>query len=88
MELGLHCVYTHSIDGNVFYVGAGKVKRAFDEGNRNKKWKAITKEHRTYDIEILYETKDRNEAILREREEISKRRPKANIAGSGNWKAI
>ena len=31
-----HCVYMHSIDGQVFYVGHGTFERPYVRGKRNK----------------------------------------------------
>ena len=50
----------------VFYIGIGKTKRrAFSSNNRNKHWHSIVNKI-GYDIEIIYDELDREEAIKKE----------------------
>lgn len=61
-------VYKHIRKDNkeVFYIGIGKTKRrAFSINNRNKHWRNIVNKS-GYDVEIVYDGLDREEAISKE----------------------
>ena len=71
------CVYAHSIDGIVFYVGRGRLARAFATSRRNKQWRV--KVISGYDVEII-EWHDTTEAAeLSERKLIADLRPECNV---------
>lgn len=57
-------VYTHEdIDGNVFYIGKGKKKRAWEKQHRSKVWKDKVKSIGTYEIKIPYDNLSQDEAL-------------------------
>lgn len=73
-------VYTHSINGDIFYVGSGSGGRIGDL-DHNDIWHSIIAEAGgAYDAEIIAWFDTRREAYAREKLEILSRRPKANIA--------
>ena len=77
-------VYTHSYNGNVFYVGKGCGNRAyrFKEFDRSSKWFEIFKGQQALpDVAIVKTFETENEAFDFERELIFKLKPKANIQG-------
>lgn len=84
IHLDKYCVYTHSIDGDIFYVGQGLSDRPFDHRSRNNAWKAITAGAGAITVEIVdwYETVA--EALEVEKNLISTLRPVANVGGGGN----
>lgn len=86
IHLDKYCVYTHSINGDIFYVGQGLSDRPFDHRSRNNAWKAITAGvgAGAIDVEIVdwYETAA--EALEVEKNLISTLRPVANVGGGGN----
>lgn len=76
----MYYVYTHSIDGKVFYVGKGKGSRANCFGTRSIKWHEIVKLN--FDlvvVDIVKHFKDEESAFAFEAVLIGGYRPKANI---------
>jgi hypothetical protein len=74
------CVYAHSLDGNVFYIGCGKKERPFNSANRGRLWKVIVSVSRRYEVQILEWFSDETTAYERETQEIKNRRPASNTA--------
>jgi hypothetical protein len=57
-----YCVYTHSYNGEVFYVGQGSPTRPFMLSARNHDWEDYVKVLPSYDITIVCWTDDHTEA--------------------------
>jgi hypothetical protein len=72
------CVYLHSVNGEVFYVGAGTLSRPFATTARNKKWAARVHAVGTYDISVALISTD--QTLIRDTEQalIQKFRPLCN----------
>ena len=58
-----YCVYTHSYNGEVFYVGQGSPTRPFMLSARNHCWEDYVKVLPSYDITIVFWTDDHTEAL-------------------------
>jgi hypothetical protein len=65
------CVYTHSANGQVFYVGQGTRSRPRCQNNRSRAWRAHVEAVGHFDVEIVHWTDDRNEAVRIESELIA-----------------
>jgi len=83
-----HCVYTHSIDGIVFYVGHGTPTRPYSSGvtNRNKIWMDTVRKNNYFDVDIIGWYESKAEAILKERELIALYKPAANPPRKHNFR--
>ena len=57
------CVYTHSANGEVFYVGQGTRFRPAGRGSRSRAWEAHVESAGSYEINIVHWTDDRDEAF-------------------------
>ncbi len=78
------CVYTHSIDGIVFYVGKGVCYRPFEASRRNERWSAaVEAAGGIFDVDILGWFGTDQEACTRELQEIQSRKPSANLMNNG-----
>ena len=53
-------------DNSVFYIGKGKLNRAFDKVNRSKKWKEVVSEVKEHKVEILAHWPTEEEAFEHE----------------------
>ena len=54
-ETNSNCLYLHTtLDGKIFYVGIGRIKRAYSKSNRNIYWSNIVNKH-NYIVNILVE---------------------------------
>lgn len=78
------CVYTHSVEGKVFYVGMGNLYRPFQKTNRNGVWVTLVKNQGSlgYSIKIVQifcGLVERRKARILEREQISLHKPVANL---------
>jgi hypothetical protein len=76
------CIYTHSIEGVVFYVGKGSPSRPFSAVGRNARWKELTR-NTDYDVEIISWFASEQDAYAAERLLIEMYRPSCNIVY--NW---
>jgi hypothetical protein len=65
------CVYTHSANGTVFYVGQGTRFRPRDRNNRSRAWRDHVEAAGGYDINIAHWTDDRGDAVRVESELIA-----------------
>jgi hypothetical protein len=73
------CVYSHSADGKVFYVGQGRSQRPYEQDGRALRWHAHVEESGGgYEITIHTWTDDRAEALRIEREMIETHTPLCN----------
>ena len=64
-------VYAHrDLNGVVFYIGKGRLKRAYTNNGRSSAWKEKTKEG--YTVEILYSNLTAEQAHAREKESIER----------------
>ncbi len=52
-----YCVYRHSIEGEVIYVGHGNRERPFNKLARNQRWKQLAADGAVIDVEIGLSTK-------------------------------
>lgn len=60
-----YCLYYHrdSVSNQIFYIGIGKMKRAWNFKDRNIHWKRYVKKHGYPIVEIIKENLNKNEAI-------------------------
>lgn len=72
------CVYHHSIDGVVFYVGCGNPMRPYATTLRNRIWIEIATARQDYKIDIVGWFDDEKSARAFERKEIERLLPEAN----------
>lgn len=72
------CVYTHSVEGKVFYVGAGVPSRPYTDIDRNPTWARIVQEHGYFDVDIVNWFASKASAFRFEKTEITRLRPEAN----------
>jgi hypothetical protein len=61
-------VYTHYVNGKVFYVGKGRKNRAYETRSRNKYWWNTIKKYGEPVIEIIYSNLSETDAYLKESE--------------------
>jgi hypothetical protein len=82
--MGKYYVYLHrkASNGEIFYVGKGKGKRAEHKTRRNAFWKNINKKHGTV-IEYVVKNLKEKEALKIEKKIIKKLEPKANLSSGG-----
>jgi hypothetical protein len=73
------CVYTHSTNGKVFYVGSGNRVRPRNLVNRTPRWHAHVEMHGKPEIIIHAWTNDRKEAQRVEAEMIENHIPSCNV---------
>ncbi len=74
------CVYTHDIDGVIFYVGKGKSYRPFDALSRSDVWKNhVQLNGGEFNVNIIRWYKKENAALSCERRLISKYKPNCNL---------
>lgn len=83
VEMSGFVVYTHSVNGVVFYVGMGSGARAFQPTQRNDKWRSIVEESGGFDVAIIAWHPDRASAMRLEESEIRSRKPEANLLMNG-----
>lgn len=82
--MGIYYVYRHLMSDTkeLFYIGKGKDRRAFEGSSRNKFWKNIVKKH-GYIVEFIKENLTEEESLILEKGEIEKYKPKANLSTGG-----
>lgn len=73
------CVYTHSANGKVFYVGSGSRARAFNHSNRTPRWHTQAEAAGGVETNIIVWTEDRAEAQRIEAEMIMTHKPACNV---------
>lgn len=81
--LDKYCVYTHSVEGEIFYVGKGTGSRPFSHELRNDAWKAIASGVGKVEINIVDWYENEDAALEVEKVLIRKLRPIANLNGGG-----
>ena len=74
-----HYIYTHSVDGVVFYVGKGSGGRAFTKGSRNSLWETFVCGSPVFDIALVAFFVEKKEAFDFERALIFKLKPCCNV---------
>ena len=73
-------LYTHSINGIVFYVGCGTKDRPYDKHSRSKQWKnKVSLNDWVYNIEIISEFNDKEKALIEELKLIRILMPECNL---------
>lgn len=85
ITIGQVCVYTHSIQGKVFYVGKGISSRPFETSRRGERWHNIVSEAGHFDVEVIAWFDSDQDARLQEAQDIAKYKPEANLMGNG-WR--
>lgn len=75
--VGKICVYSHSVNGRLIYIGKGTSSRSHDSKIRTPLWKSLVDE--SFDVEILRWFESNSEALRFERERIREFRPPANV---------
>jgi excisionase family DNA binding protein len=79
INLGKYCVYTHSIDGVVFYVGKGSSHRPIQFYGRSSWWRdVVDAAGGVFDVEIIAWFDSEKEALRFEKKKIKTLKPKAN----------
>lgn len=74
-------IYTHSFNGNIFYVGKGSGNRAFSTKNRSKSWNSFVKDiDGNFKIEIVKYNLSEDEAYALESQLIAENPHVLNIA--------
>lgn len=72
-------VYSHSLNGKIFYIGVGSKIRTSYLSRRNEKWHDFVKDSREdVVVDIMLKTRSRKEAFSYEKEMIIKHKPYAN----------
>lgn len=66
-----YCTYTHSINGNVFYVGHGTFNRPYEKGRRGKDrntlwFDIVEKNNWQYEINIMFKSDSKEECLAEE----------------------
>lgn len=82
-NLQTYYVYGHYTNNELFYIGRGKEKRAWEKYSRNSYWKKIVKKY-GYQVSILYQGLTLKEANEIEKELIADLKPKANFTLGGD----
>lgn len=87
LETSLFCVYSHSVNGEIFYIGHGTLTHPFclsgPSGNmRGGTWSSIVSKHGYFDLAILEIFPTKKEAAARERELTRLHKPAANHPAS------
>lgn len=77
----MYCVYFHKnpVTKEIFYIGHGRISRAFDNSVRNKLWKKEIKQFKEYIVEIHKSNLSKSEAHELESNLISVFKPTCNI---------
>lgn len=73
-----YCVYTHTYQGTVFYVGRGSQHRPFHTVQRNIRWHAFVAQIHAYEVSIVLWTDDEALARAEEAQLIARFRPSCN----------
>jgi DNA-binding XRE family transcriptional regulator len=73
------CVYTHAVNGEVFYVGQGTRSRALSRSGKSRAWNARVGAAGGYEIDIVHWAGDRHEAIRVESELIAANPSACNV---------
>lgn len=84
----LYCVYTHSLNGDVFYVGQGKPRRPYDFSSRNHVWNEMVDSREDVEVRIVEWFRTQDDALTAERKLIRELRPRANysrLRGQAKW---
>ena len=80
MNKKIKVVYTHSINGEIFYVGCGNTVRPYIKNNRNRVWKNVVSGNGgLFDVAIVSEHNSKSEALEAELELILELLPYANV---------
>lgn len=80
VEADKFCVYTHSVNGAIFYIGQGRGSRPLETTNRNRRWRAHMAAHGgCFDVQILGWYSTKHAASAAETEAIVSHRPLANV---------
>jgi len=75
-----YCVYTHSVNGSVFYVGKGRSTRPFEARKRNKLWADMVEScSGVFDVDIISWHEDNESAIVAEAVLIREKNPSCNM---------
>ena len=79
-------VYSHALDGKVFYIGAGLPQRPSNLSARNHEWLKIVG-NRTGEIviTIIAKYRSRKQALDAEQDLIKQLRPRGNICGNPDF---
>jgi hypothetical protein len=73
-----YCVYVHSYQGTVFYIGKGRPYRPFESSRHNRTWTDFVSAVDSYDVEIVLWTNDAKEARHVEAQLIREQHPLCN----------
>jgi hypothetical protein len=80
-----YCVYSHSVDGEIFYIGCGTLLRPLvlsgggsSYSGRNRFWEDVVTKYGYFDLKILDWFDSKQEAVAREKELISEYKPVGN----------
>ncbi len=76
-----YCVYTHSYDNEVVYIGCGRSVRPWKKETRNKLWWRFYKSKGMPKVHVLFEFSSYKEALKKEKEMIDAQLPIINLYG-------
>ena len=76
--LGQYCVYSHSLNGQIFYIGKGSQQRAYSKHCRNELWNGLVG-NGGFEVSIIKRFRCTLKARRLERALIRKMKPSANI---------
>lgn len=79
----MFCVYTHSHNGKIFYVGKGKGYRPFSSADRHAAWNSVTSSMDSFDVNIVEWFENEKDAYDFERSITLKHKPEANVLNAG-----
>lgn len=74
-----YCVYAHSSQGEVFYIGQGRIGRPFDTCNRSAQWHYYVQQRGAYFVSILGYFDTQHEALQEEARLLFAVRPLCNL---------
>jgi hypothetical protein len=77
------CVYSHSLHGDIVYVGVGTLTRPFERTRRNAKWTELVGIEPSYEVTVHLWTDDRREALRAEADLITRLKPRCNDLMNG-----
>lgn len=77
------CVYSHSYEGKIFYIGKGRPQRPFELHGRNDIWIEFMKNKDYFDVSIVEWFLDERDAYTFERDIVDTLRPECNMQCSG-----
>ena len=79
----MFCVYTHSHNGKIFYVGKGKGYRPLSSADRHAAWNSVTSLMDSFDVDIVKWFENEKDAYDFEKLLTMKYKPEGNVLNTG-----